>query len=141
MPSLFEDMGTQLSPLGEISLRGLTIPTLGYRHLYEVKFGNEYLMPSMFIKAEEAFSRLGLAAEEGGSLHVVVGGLDLVYTTVAALQDTRVEELLVLEALQTVIQWHQQEKVPLGKILNADSRNRWISSSFFDLEKSRNYRF
>ena len=77
MPSLFEDMGTQLSPLGEISLRGLTIPTLGYRHLYEVKFGNEYLMPSMFIEAEEAFSRLGLAAVEGGSLHVVVGRLDL----------------------------------------------------------------
>ena len=84
MLSLFEDMGTQLSPLGEISLRRLTIASLGYRHLYEVKLGNEYLMSSMFVDAEEAFSRLGLAAVKGDNLHVVVGGLDLVYTTVAA---------------------------------------------------------
>ena len=133
MSLLFEEIDSQPSPLGEISLRRRRIPALGDRDIYEVKLGDEFLMSSMFVEAEEALSTLGLARAEGDKLDVVVGGLGLGYTAVAALKDTRVAELLVVDALDTVISWHKDEKVPLGKILNADSRNRYVHGSFFDL--------
>ncbi len=133
MPPLFEEIDSQDSPLGEISLRKRRIPVFGDRDIYEVKLGDEFLMSSMFVEAEEALSTLGLAATEGDRLDVVVGGLGLGYTAVAALKDERIRELLVVDALDTVIGWHKNEQVPLGKILNADSRNRYIHGSFFDL--------
>lgn len=133
MPPLFEEIDSQQSALGEISLRKRRIPIFGDREIFEVKLGDEFLMSSMFVEAEEALSDLGLAAVQGEDLDVVVGGLGLGYTAVAALNDTRIAELLVVDALDTVIGWHQDEKVPLGKILNADKRNRYVLGSFFDL--------
>lgn len=133
MPPLFEEIDSQSSALGEISLRRRKIPVFGDRDIYEVKLGDEFLMSSMFVEAEEALSTLGLAATSGDRLDVVVGGLGLGYTAVAALNDERINELLVVDALDTVIGWHKDELVPLGKILNADSRNRYIHGSFFDL--------
>jgi len=130
---MFEEIDSQASPIGEISLRKRRIPAFGDRDIYEVKLGEEFLMSSMFVEAEEALSTLGLAAVQGDQLNVVVGGLGLGYTAVAALKDERVAELLVVEALDTVISWHKDELVPLGKILNADTRNRYVLGSFFDL--------
>lgn len=133
MSFLFEEIDSQASPLGEISLRKRRIPAFGERDIYEVKLGEEFLMSSMFVDAEEALSDLGLAQVKGENLSVVVGGLGLGYTAVAALKDPRIKELLVVDALETVISWHQKELVPLGKVLNADSRNRYVLGSFFDL--------
>ena len=133
MSLMFEELDSQDSPLGEISLRKRRIPALGERDIYEVKLGEEFLMSSMFVAAEEALATLGLAQVQGEHLRVVVGGLGLGYTAVAALADERISELLVVDALQTVIHWHQQELVPLGKVLNADTRNRYVLGSFFDL--------
>lgn len=130
---MFEEIDSQSSPLGEISLRRRRIPALGERDIYEVKLGDEFLMSSMFYDAEEALSSLGLAALEGQNLSVVVGGLGLGYTAVKALEDPRIDELLIVEALETVIGWHRDEKVPLGKVLNADARNRYVLGSFFEL--------
>ena len=50
-----------------------------------------------------------------------------------ALEDERISELLVVDALETVIEWHKDGLVPLGKILNADKRNSYVLGSFFDL--------
>ena len=133
MSQLFEEIDSQASPLGQISLRRRRMPAFGERDIYEVKLGEEFLMSSMFVDAEEALSTLGLAAVKGDKLSVVVGGLGLGYTAVAALKDQRIEELLVVDALNTVIDWHKEELVPLGKILNADQRNRYVLGSFFDL--------
>ena len=133
MSALFEEIDSQTSLLGEISLRRRRIPAFGDRDIYEVKLGDEFLMSSMFVEAEEALSTLGLAAVQGDKLSVVVGGLGLGYTAVAALKDERLTELLVVDALDAVIAWHKDELVPLGKILNADSRNHYILGSFFDL--------
>jgi len=133
MPLLFEEIDSQASALGEISLRRRRMPAFGDRDIYEVKLGDEFLMSSMFVDAEEALSSLGLAATQGDTLSVVVGGLGLGYTAVAALKDTRISELLVVDALNTVIGWHKDELVPLGKILNADARNRYVLGSFFEL--------
>lgn len=133
MSRLFEEIDSQTGPLGLISLRRRRMPMLGDRDIYEVKLNEEFLMSSLFVDAEEALSDLGLAAAEGDQLSVVVGGLGLGYTAVAALKDQRIAELLVVDAIDTVIGWHQQELVPLGKVLNADPRNRYIHGSFFDL--------
>ena len=133
MSLLFEQIDSQSSPIGEITLRRRRIPAFGDRDIYEVKLGEEFLMSSMFVEAEEALADLGLAAVSGSALAVVVGGLGLGYTAVAALKPARVAEVLVVDFLQPVIGWHQQEKVPLGKVLNADSRARYVHGSFFDL--------
>jgi len=133
MSLFFEEIDCQPSFLGEVSLRRRRIPVFGDLDIYEVKLGDEYLMSSMFVDAEEALSNLGLMAVKGDNLSVVVGGLGLGYTAAAALKDTRINELLVVDALDAVIGWHQQELVPLGKILNADKRNRYVLGSFFDL--------
>ena len=136
MSTLFEEIDSKLTSLGEVSLRKRRIPAFGDREIYEVKLGDEFLMSSMFVEAEEALSTLGLAALQGVGLSVVVGGLGLGYTAVAALKDERITELLVVDALDAVIGWHKDELVPLGKVLNADTRNRYILGSFFDLAKS-----
>ncbi|MFT7561373.1 MAG: spermidine synthase [Flavobacteriales bacterium] len=133
MSRLFEEIDTQPSPLGEISLRKRIIPAVGPDPIYEVKLGNEFLMSSVFVDAEIALADLGLQAIEGENLSVVVGGLGLGCTADAALGHTSLGELLVVEALETVITWHQQEKVPLGKNLNQDPRCRYVLASFFDL--------
>ena len=96
---MFEEIDSQESPIGEISLRRRRIPAFGERDIYEVKLGDEFLMSSMFYAAEEALSTLGLAAVQGEGLRVVVGGLGLGYTAVKALEDARIAELLVVEAL------------------------------------------
>lgn len=141
MSLLFEEIDSQDSPLGEISLRRRRIPAFGDRDIYEVKLGEEFLMSSMFVDAEEALSTLGLAKVQGDNLSVVVGGLGLGYTAVEALKDERIAEQLVVDALETVIGWHQDERVPLGKILNADKRNRYVLGSFFDLATDPNTGF
>lgn len=133
MGLLFEQIDSQPSVIGEITLRRRRIPALGDRDIYEVKLGEEFLMSSMFVDAEVALSDIGLGETEGDHLSVVVGGLGLGYTAVAALKHSRVSELLVVEYLQPVIGWHQQALVPLGKDLNADPRNRYVQGSFFDL--------
>lgn len=141
MSALFEEIDSQASALGEISLRRRRMPAFGDRDIYEVKLGDEFLMSSMFVAAEEALATLGLAAVQGEKLSVVVGGLGLGYTAVEALKDDRIAELLVVDALDTVIGWHKDERVPLGAVLNADQRNRYVHGSFFDLVTEANSGF
>lgn len=133
MGLLFEEIDVQQTALGELSLRRRRIPALGDKDIYEVKLGEEYLMSSLFVEAEVALSSLGLTAVSGENLKVVVGGLGLGYTALAALDEDRVAELLVVEALEPVIRWHRDGKVPLGNQLSSDPRCRYINASFFDL--------
>lgn len=135
MRPLFEQIDTRPTPIGQITLRRRRIPGLTDDDIYEVKLGEEFLMSSLFVKAEEALSDLGLAALDDRLADVVVGGLGLGYTAVAALKHEKVRSMLVVELLEPVIEWHQAEDVPLGAILNADPRNRYVQGSFFDLAK------
>lgn len=135
MSLLFEEIDTQPSELGEISLRRRRLPATGDRDIYEVKLGDEFLMSSLFYSAEIALADLGLAAVEGEALDVVVGGLGLGYTAVAALRDARVQSLWVVDALAAVIDWHRHEQVPLGAELNADGRCEYVLGDFFALAR------
>ena len=73
----------------------------------------------------------GLAACGPGPLEVVVGGLGLGYTAAAVLDDARVRELLVIDALEPVFDWHRRGLVPLGARVSGDRRCRFVHADFF----------
>lgn len=118
--------------MGEISLRRRLEPTLQV-DVWEVKLDDEFLMSSLFTAGERAVAELGLAATPGDDLRVVVGGLGLGYTARQALTDPRVVSIHVVEALDTVIDWHQRALVPIGSELADDPRCTLVNADFFAL--------
>ncbi|MEA2067599.1 MAG: spermidine synthase [Verrucomicrobiota bacterium] len=135
MSLLYEELDFRPTPIGDLMLRRRRMPQFGDRDIYEVKLGEDFLMTSLFHEAESQLARLGLAALEREHLDVVVGGLGLGYTAVAALEDQRVESLIVVDYLEGVIEWHQAGLVPLGKILMDDARCRLVQADFFALTR------
>jgi spermidine synthase len=129
----YEELDFQQTPLGDLMLRRRRLLQLGELDIYEVKVGEHFLMSSLFHEAETQLSRLGLGVLEREELDVVVGGLGLGYTAVAALEDRRVKSLVVVEFLQRVIEWHQNGLVPLGKALTGDARCQLVHADFFAL--------
>jgi spermidine synthase len=131
----FEELAWRDTPIGEISLRRRLDPRL-HVDIYEVKINDEFLMSSLFTVAEEELSRLGLAAAPGRELDVVVGGLGLGYTARTALEDPRVRSLLVIEAVDEVIAWHERGLLPFAAPLTTDPRSRLIEADFFAMAAS-----
>jgi spermidine synthase len=132
MPRAFEELDFRSTPLGALSLRRRRDPSTG-RDVFEVKLGDAFLMSSRFTTSEIALAELGLAARAGSGLAVVVGGLGLGHTARAALDETRVADLVVVEALAPVIEWHESGLVPLGAGLMNDPRCRFVHGDFFRL--------
>jgi spermidine synthase len=132
----FEELDYQQTPLGELTLRRRTIASLGDVEVFEVKLGDAFLMSSLFHDVEVALASLTLTELGQGSWDVVVGGLGLGYTAVAALENPSVASLLVVEALAPVIDWHRRGLVPLGPKLTGDARTRLQLGDFFALAQS-----
>lgn len=130
MIARFEELDWQLTRMGELTLRRRAEPTTGDL-VYEVKLGDEYLMSSLFTVAEEELATLGLAATRGADLDVLVGGLGLGYTAIAALRDDRVRSLAVIDALPAVIDWHERELLPVSSGLVRDERTTLVEGDFF----------
>ncbi|QTN34431.1 spermidine synthase [Akkermansiaceae bacterium] len=131
MDKLFEELDFRPTPIGDLILQRRKYLQLDGETVYEVKLGDAFLMSSMFHEVEEELSRLGLAALEGEGWDVVVGGLGLGYTAVAALEFPQVKEMLVVDAMEGVIDWHERGLVPLGKTMNQDPRCRYVLGDFF----------
>lgn len=131
----YKELDFQQTPLGDLMLRRRRLLQLGGLEIYEVKLGEDFLMSSLFHEAESRLSSLGLGVLNRKELDVVVGGLGLGYTAVAALEDRRVTSLVVVEFLEAVIQWHQNGLVPLGRTLTRDPRCRLIHADFFALSR------
>lgn len=129
----YEEIDYRPTVMGDLILRRRRIAMLDNLEVLEVKLGDGFLMSSLFHEVEEALATLGLEAVTGESLSVVVGGLGLGYTALAALQHQRVGELLVVEFMPAVIEWHQKGLVPLGPRLLADERCRLVEGDFFAL--------
>ena len=132
----FEELDYQQTPLGDISLRRRSEPRLNGKILYEVKLGEEFLMSSLFTEAEIQLARLGLAELDGSELDIVVGGLGLGYTAVAALENPLLRSLNVIEVMAPVIDWHRRGLVPLGSQLTSDPRCNLVHADFFDIATS-----
>lgn len=133
MSADFAELDYRKTPLGELILRRRRILALDGLEVFEVKLGDAFLMSSLFHEVEVALADLGLAALDALELDVVVGGLGLGYTAVAALKHPAVRSLLVVEALDAVIDWHRRGLVPLGPQLIADPRCRLVPGDFFAL--------
>jgi spermidine synthase len=131
----FEELDWQPTPIGAVSLRRRRDPVSG-QDVFEVKLDDDFLMSSMFVDAEVAMAHLALArlaGAAGESLDVVVGGLGLGYTARAVLEHPTVRSLVVVEALDAVIDWHRRELVPAAPALTANPRCRLVHGDFFAL--------
>ena len=132
----FKELDYQQTPYGEISLRRRAEPRLDGKILYEVKLGEEFLMSSLFTEAEQQLATMALATLQQDNLDVVVGGLGLGYTAMAALKNPTVRWLEVIDVMAPVIDWHRRGLVPLGEVLTADPRCSLVLADFFELASS-----
>jgi spermidine synthase len=132
----FEELDYRATPLGPLCLRRRRELSVGV-DVFEIKLGDEFLMSSLFTASETALARLALAELPGSGLHVAVGGLGLGYTALAVLEHAAVESLIVVEMLDPVIEWHRTGLLPLGPVLTADQRCRFVPGDFFALAGSR----
>ncbi|MFC5500654.1 spermidine synthase [Lysinimonas soli] len=130
MSARFEELDWQPTPMGDLTLRRRTDASLGVE-IFEVKLGDEFLMSSLFTVAEEELARLGLAAVRGDHLQVLVGGLGLGYTAIAALRDPRVSVMTVIDTMPAVIDWHERGLLPVSESLTGDPRTRLVLDDFF----------
>lgn len=130
---IFEELAFHETALGELSLRKRTELRAGGELVHEVILGDEFLMSSLFTAGERALAALTLAELDQPELDIVVGGLGLGYTAVTALHDPRTAQLLVIDILGPVIEWHRKALVPLGEELNSDARCRLVCDDFFKL--------
>jgi spermidine synthase len=143
----FEELDWQPTAIGEISLRRRHDPAFD-TEVYEVKLGDEFLMSSLFTVAEVELARLALArltaphhdvaGREGAGFDVAVGGLGLGYTALTVLADDRVRSLIVVEALDAVIDWHRRGLVPGGLALSSDPRCRFVTGDFMAMIAAAN---
>lgn len=133
----YEELDFQATELGDLLLRRRRLPQLGDTDIFEVKLGEFFLMSSLYHEAEWQLATLGLAAVDGDALDVVVGGLGLGYTAASALEEERLQSLVVVEYLQPVIDWHRKGLVPMGERLNLDPRCHLARADFFALSRNR----
>ncbi len=135
MSARFQELDWRQTPLGELTLRRRRDPGSG-ADIHEIKLNDEFLMSSLFTVAEVELANLALAELPRESLRVVVGGLGLGYTAQTVLEHPNVGSLLVVDALNEVIEWHQQGLIPAGKALAADERCRLVHGDFFAMLRS-----
>ena len=131
----FEELDYRPTPLGLLTLRRRKEITLGI-DIYEIKLDDEFLMSSLFTAAEIALANLGLSELSQSQVDVVVGGLGLGYTARTVLEHPNVREVIVVDNLHEVIDWHQQNLLPLGKELTSDHRCRFVHGDFFAMSAS-----
>lgn len=140
MKPSFEELDFRETRMGELSLRRRRIRSLNNIEVYEIKLGQEYLMSSLFHEAEVALSDIGLGELDGNGWEVVVGGLGLGYTAAAALEFNQLRRLIVVEALEPVIDWHKRGLLmPRGKQLSADNRCVFCQADFFALSRETGF--
>ena len=136
----FQELDYRPTPMGLLTLRRRKEINLGI-DIYEIKLDEEFLMSSLFTVAEVALANLGLAELSEPEVDVVVGGLGLGYTARTVLEHPEVRELLIVDTMREVIEWHQQGLLPLGEQLTSDPRCRFVHGDFFAMSASRSRGF
>ncbi|MBT3220712.1 MAG: spermidine synthase [Proteobacteria bacterium] len=109
--------------IGMIYLAREPHPDGGGGQLYNVWIDGQLLMSDVSPKSERQLATSGIAAHKGtGKLRILVGGLGLGHTAHAALESPRAAEVLVVDAMDFVIDWIKQGLIPLSEALNSDER-------------------
>ena len=62
---------------------------------------------------------------------MLVGGLGLGYTAIAALRDARVGAMTVIDTMPAVIDWHERGLLPVSDELTSDPRTSLVLDDFF----------
>lgn len=121
-----EILAYEPTPLGILCLRRRELLSRPGTVVTEVTLNHEFLMSSYLTESEKALARIGveLTSQKSGEekLEVLVGGLGLGYTVVAALNSNNVGHVEVIEFLPQVIAWMNEGLVPLSQRLNAEPR-------------------
>lgn len=132
-----EELDATETPIGVISLRRRFDTVVG-RDVYEVKIDDEFLMSSLFTVVEQELAHLALARidDPDRGLQVLIGGLGLGYTLRATLEDPRVVQAQVVDAVAAVIDWHRRDLLPETRGLTADPRCDLVHGDFFALVAS-----
>lgn len=138
MPLPYEELAYADTAIGEVSLRR-RFDTVTQRSVLEVRLGDEFLMSSQFTVSEVELARRGLAAAAGHELSVMVAGLGLGFTAFEALHDPRTHELVVVELLAPVLDWHRNGLVPDTAGLATDPRCSLVEADFFHLVRARGW--
>jgi len=136
MSLYFEELDYKPTSIGPLSLRRRRELSRGV-DVFEIKLGEDFLMSSLFTDSEIALARLALAELSGNGLEVIIGGLGLGFTARAVLENESVKSLIVIEALQAVVDWHQAGLLPLGPTLTSDLRYRFLTGDFFKLSATK----
>jgi len=142
MAPRLEILDDQPTALGALVLRRRRSPSLGEARVYEVTLDGAFLMSSAVIDSEVALATLamtrwerGLGERDGAAADrpcdVLVGGLGLGYTALAALAERRVRRVRVIEWLRPVLDWYERRLVPAAEALLADPRCTLIHDDFF----------
>jgi spermidine synthase len=121
-PSNLEILAYEDSPLGPLCLRRRELLSQPGTVVTEVTLNHAFLMSSYNTASERALASVALEMHPGTDLRVLVGGLGLGYTAHAALASPRVAKVQVVEFLPQVIDWLEQDLVPLAPALKADPR-------------------
>ncbi len=130
---MFEELDYEMTALGPLVLRRRRSPAHDDAWVYEVTIDGEFLMSSAVKDSELALSTLALESLGDRELSVLVGGLGLGYTALAALEDPRVQKVVVVELLEPVLRWHRDRLVPAAATLLDDSRTELCHADFFEL--------
>jgi spermidine synthase len=103
------------------------------RWIYEILIGNDLLMSSVDPVSERILSTSALQHhKEQRPLRVLVGGLGLGYTAEAALADSRVEVVRVIEKMTFVIDWMNKGLFPLSEKLSAEKRMEIVQGDVYE---------
>lgn len=105
MSRMFEELDYVLMLIGVIFLCWCYIFLLNI-DVFEILFGEEYLMLSFFVVLEVVLVDLGVWVVNGIFLEVLVGGLGLGYMVKVVLVYEIVVSLMVVDFLELVICWY-----------------------------------
>ena len=136
MSDFFEELDHQETPLGALTLRRRREPMAKNCDVFEVKLDDDFLMSSLFTAGETALANIALDILKSTEIDVAIGGLGLGFTANAALEHKSVQTVVVIEALDAVLEWHRQALVPLGRRLSSDPRCQLVHGNFFELASS-----
>ena len=101
------------------------------RDVYEMTMDNKLMMSNAIVESEQALAERALALTPNEELKVLIGGLGFGFTAQAALADSRVRELTVVERLGLVIEWHRAGLLPWSGEFISDPRLTILHDDFF----------
>ena len=127
---LFSVLHDSDTGIGRVMLRRRWSPALE-RHVFEMTVEGKLMMSDAFVDSERALAERALALLPGGSLRLLIGGLGFGFTARAALADSRVSEVTVVERLEAVLDWHRSGLLPWSRELTSDPRVTLLQGDFF----------